>query len=49
LFAKDSTVIDNLIADLSKKFSLQDEGDVNAFLGVQITKDPIYKTITFTQ
>jgi hypothetical protein len=49
LFAKDSTVIDNLIADFSKSFLLQDEGDVNAFLGVQITKDPIYKTITFTQ
>jgi hypothetical protein len=49
LFAKDSTVIDNLIADLSKKKSLQDEGDVNAFLGVQITKDPVNKTITFTQ
>jgi len=49
LFTKDSAFIDSIIADLSKSFLLQDEGDVNAFLGVQIHKDPVTKTITFTQ
>jgi hypothetical protein len=50
LSTKDSAVIDRIIADLTKSFLLQDEGDdVNAFLGVQIHKDPVTKTITFTQ
>jgi hypothetical protein len=30
-------------------FKLKDEGDVSAFLGVQIQKDPTTRTITFTQ
>jgi hypothetical protein len=42
-------VINTLIKELSKEFLLQDEGDVNAFLGVQIKKDVTKKTITFTQ
>ena len=49
LFAKDSKVIDKLIQDLSTTFLLQDEGDVSALLGVQIKKDPVTRTITFTQ
>jgi hypothetical protein len=49
LFAKDSLIIDQLIQDLSTSFLVQDEGDVNAFRGVQITTDPATKTITFTQ
>jgi hypothetical protein len=48
LFATDSAVIDSLIQDLSTSFLLQDEGDVNAFLGVQISKDPVIKRIRFT-
>jgi hypothetical protein len=48
LFAGDSTVIDKLIRDLSTSILLQDEGDVNAFLGVQINEDPVTHTITFT-
>ena len=42
-------VVNKLIAELSKNFLLQDEGDVNAFLGVQIHKDQGSKTITLGQ
>jgi hypothetical protein len=48
-FAEQDHTIDTLIQALSKSFLLQDEGDVNAFLGVQITRDPEHKTITLTQ
>jgi hypothetical protein len=48
-FSPKATTIDYVIQNLSKTFKLKDEGDVSAFLGVQITKDPTKKTITFTQ
>jgi hypothetical protein len=49
IFAEDNTMIDSLITELSKGFPLQDEWDVNTFLGVQITKNDKDKTITLTQ
>jgi hypothetical protein len=49
IFAKEDRVINKLINRLSTQFLLQDEGDVSAFLGVQISKDNSAKTITFTQ
>ncbi len=49
IFSKESSTIDQLIQSLSKTFLLQDEGDVSAFLGVQIQKDKITKTISLTQ
>jgi hypothetical protein len=48
-FAPQRSTIDAAITSLSKIFKLKDEGDVSAFLGVQIAKDPKAKTITFTQ
>jgi hypothetical protein len=48
-FSPKSTTIDTVIASLSKIFKLKDEGDVSAFLGVQITKDSHNRTISFTQ
>jgi hypothetical protein len=49
IFAKEDSVIDSLIKKLSQDFLLQDEGYVNTFLGVQISKDSTTKTKTFTQ
>jgi hypothetical protein len=49
IFSKESSTIDQLIKSLSKTFLLQDEGDVSAFLGVQIQKDKTTKTISLTQ
>jgi hypothetical protein len=49
IFSKESSTIDQLIKSLSKIFLLQDEGDVSAFLGVQIQKDKTTKTISPTQ
>jgi hypothetical protein len=49
IFAKQDKTIDVLIKRLSKDFLLQDEGDVNAFLGVQIDKDAFTKTVTLIQ
>jgi hypothetical protein len=49
IFAKNASTIDALITDFSKGYLLQDEGDVSAFLGIQITRDTNTKTMTFTQ
>ncbi len=49
IFSKDDATIDKLIQQLSKTFLLQDEGDVSAFLGVQITKDTSTKTLHLLQ
>ena len=49
IFAEDDTVINDLIKALLADFLLQDEGDVTAFLGVQIRKDPKTKTLILTQ
>jgi hypothetical protein len=48
-FSPDTTTIDNVIHKLTKTFKLKDEGDVSAFLGIQISKDTTNKTITLTQ
>jgi hypothetical protein len=37
-FSPNSVTIDNVIASLSRTFKLKDEGNVSAFLGIQITK-----------
>jgi hypothetical protein len=49
IFSPTNTTIDDLIKSLSTKFLLQDEGDVSAFLGVQVSKDSSTKTITLSQ
>jgi hypothetical protein len=49
IFSKSDDTINNLIKQLSSSFILQDEGDVSAFLGVQINKDANTKTIHLTQ
>jgi hypothetical protein len=49
IFSQSDTVINDLITALSSSFLLEDKGDVSAFLGVQITKDPTTKTISLTQ
>ncbi len=49
IFARSDDTISSLIQSLSSTFLLQDEGDVSAFLGVQIAKNPLTKTITLTQ
>jgi hypothetical protein len=49
IFAQHDDTINVLIKALSADFLLQDEGDVNAFLGAQIRKDAVTKTITLTQ
>jgi hypothetical protein len=49
IFAQQDETITNLINALSADFLLQDEGDVNAFLGVQIHRDMSSETITLTQ
>ncbi len=43
IFSKSDAVITDLIQSLSTSFLLQDEGDVSAFLGVQIQKDHTIK------
>jgi len=48
-FAPTASTTDSVITALSKNFKLKDEGDVSAFLGVQIRKHPVSKTISFTQ
>jgi hypothetical protein len=49
IFAQHDDTINDLIKALSAAFLLQDKGDVNVFLGVQIRKDAVTKTITLTQ
>jgi hypothetical protein len=49
IFSPSNDTIDTLIQSLSTKFLLQDEGDVSAFLGVQVATDPTSKTITLSQ
>jgi len=48
-FSPDAAVIDSVITSLSCTLKLKDEGDVTAFLGVNITKNTTSKTIQFTQ
>ncbi len=49
IFAPDDQTINNVIKTLSDTFILEDQGDVNDFLGIRITKDPISRTISMTQ
>jgi hypothetical protein len=49
IFTQNSNTIDKLLADLSKTYTLECEGEVSAYLGVQVRKDAITKTITLTQ
>jgi hypothetical protein len=48
-FSPSSQVIDGVITSLSRSLKLKDEGDVAAFLGVNIKKNPNSKTIELTQ
>jgi hypothetical protein len=41
IFAKNDNMTQKLIQELSKTYLLQDEGDVSAFLRVQIRKDKV--------
>jgi hypothetical protein len=41
--------IESVIQSLSTRFKLKDEGDISVFLGVQISKDTVTKSIQFTQ
>lgn len=49
IFASDDMTIEKLLDQLSGIFHLHDEGDVSAFLGVQLHKDTTTKTIALTQ
>jgi hypothetical protein len=49
IFAKDDITIDSIIQSLSKTFTLEDQGSVYDFLGIQIHKDNTTKTIHLTE
>jgi hypothetical protein len=49
IFSENDDTTTMLLKELSKGCLLQDEGGVNAFLGVQIVKGPIKKTTNITQ
>ena len=48
-FAKEDTVIDQMIDNLHQDFELQPETDVTAFLGIQLVRNENTHTITLTQ
>jgi hypothetical protein len=49
LFGPTQQALGNVIADLKKEFVLEDEGEIQDFLGVRIHNDRTTGTITFTQ
>jgi hypothetical protein len=49
VFARDDNVINTLIDKLSATYLLEDQGDVNDYLGINIVKDPTTKTIRMMQ
>jgi hypothetical protein len=49
IFAKNDCTINDLAANLSKTFLLEDQGTVQDYLGIRIQKDKITKTISMTQ
>ncbi len=49
IFGKDDTTINELVANLSKTFLLEDQGMVQDYLGIRIQKDTSAKTISMTQ
>lgn len=49
IFAKEDHTIDTLIKNVSQTFALEDQGSVQDYLGIRITKEATSKTITVTQ
>lgn len=49
IFASDDHIIDTLIQNLSKTYLLEDQGNVQDYLRIHISKDTTLKTITMTQ
>lgn len=49
IFSKDVKVITDLIASLCETFQLEDQGNVQDYLGIRITKDSTTNAISMTQ
>ncbi len=49
IFARDDTIINDLIKNLSETFILEDQGSVNDYLGIHINTDPLTNTILMSQ
>ena len=49
IFAKEDRVINALIECFSLTFQLEDQGSVQDYLGIRISKDPTTQTIQMTQ
>ncbi len=49
LFAPKQATLNKVISDLSRKYILQNEGDVSAYLSMQVTKGAQAKMITLSQ
>jgi hypothetical protein len=49
IFARDDHIIDALIKTLASTYALEDQGTVNDYLGIRITKNEVTKEITMTQ
>jgi hypothetical protein len=49
IFSRDDKTIDALITSLSSIYKLEDQGTVNDYLGIRITKDNTTKTIQMVQ
>ena len=49
IFAKEDSTIDSLLAELNKTYLLEDQGNVQDYLGIRITTDDTTKTITMLQ
>ncbi|MFN9979139.1 MAG: hypothetical protein ACK53Y_04460, partial [bacterium] len=48
-FAKEDAMIDKLLANLSASFQLENQGNVQNYLGICITKDPMTQSIHMAQ
>jgi hypothetical protein len=49
IFANDDPTIDTLLTALHQTYKLEDQGTVNDYLGIRITKNPNDKSITMVQ
>jgi len=49
IFANEDSTIDSLLAELNKTYLLEDQGNVQDYLGIRITTDDTTKTITMLQ
>jgi hypothetical protein len=49
IFSPDNHIIDSLLKNLSTTYLLEDQGNVQDYLGIHICKDQMSKTITMTQ